>query len=69
MESAFKTIREISSELKRLQLPKRPELILSKLAVAMYVGDNQTMTSEAAVLGTCAFELFKKQKEALQFGN
>jgi uncharacterized protein len=39
------------------RLPDRPELIHSVLAFAkMYVGESQTMTSEAAVLGTPALK-------------
>lgn len=48
---------EIDPEFKHLLLPDRPELMHSILAfVTMYVGESQTMTSEAAVLGTPALK-------------
>lgn len=46
------TERETEPELKRYQLPVSPEKIHSLMAYAtMFIGDSQTMTSEAAVLG------------------
>ena len=49
------TEREIEPELKKYQLPVSPEKIHSLLYYAtMLIGDSQTMTSEAAVLGTPA---------------
>lgn len=46
------TEREIESELKQYQLKVSPEKIHSLMAFAtMFLGDSQTMTSEAAVLG------------------
>lgn len=47
------TEREIEPELKKYQLPVSPEKIHSLMYYAtMFLGDSQTMTSEAAVLGT-----------------
>lgn len=47
----------IEPEFESLKLPHRPELMHSFLAYAkMYVGESQTMTSEAAVLGTPALK-------------
>ncbi len=52
------TEREIEPELKEFQLPVSPEKIHSLLYFAtMFIGDSQTMTSEAAVLGTPAIRL------------
>lgn len=49
------TEREIEPELKKYQLSVSPEKIHSLLYYAtMFIGDSQTMTSEAAVLGTPA---------------
>jgi len=49
------TEREIEPELKKYQLSISPEKIHSLLYYAtMFIGDSQTMTSEAAVLGTPA---------------
>ncbi len=49
------TERNIDEEFKRYQLPVPPEKIHSLMYYAtMLVGDSQTMTSEAAVLGTPA---------------
>ena len=49
------TERDIEPELKKYQMPISPEKIHSLLYYAtMLVGDSQTMTSEAAVLGTPA---------------
>ena len=49
------TEREIEPELKEYQLKISPEKIHSLLAYAkMFIGDSQTMTSEASVLGTPA---------------
>lgn len=46
------TERNIEPELKRYQLPVSPERIHSLLAFStMFLGDSQTMTSEAAILG------------------
>ncbi len=48
---------EVEPEFESYKLPDRPELIHSILAFAkMYVGESQTMTSEAAVLGTPALK-------------
>jgi uncharacterized protein len=48
---------EIEPDFADLKLPTPPELIHSVLAfAAMYVGESQTMTSEAAVLGTPALK-------------
>jgi uncharacterized protein len=48
---------KVDPEFKNYQLPNRPELMHSILAFAkMYVGESQTMTSEAAVLGTPALK-------------
>jgi len=50
------TEREVEDELKDYQLKISPEKIHHLLYFAtMFVGDSQTMTSEAAVLGTPAF--------------
>lgn len=47
----------IDPEFESFKLPDRPELMHSFLAFAkMYVGESQTMTSEAAVLGTPALK-------------
>jgi hypothetical protein len=47
------TEREIDPELKKYQYPISPEKMHSVLYYAkMFIGDSQTMTSEAAVLGT-----------------
>jgi hypothetical protein len=47
----------VDKEFKSLVLPLKPELIHSALALStMYVGESQTMTSEAAVLGTPSFK-------------
>lgn len=52
------TEREIEAELKEFQMPVAPEKIHSLLYYAtMFVGDSQTMTSEAALLGTPAVKL------------
>lgn len=52
------TERQIEPELKPYQLPVSPEKIHSLLYYAtMFIGDSQTMTSEAAVLGTPAIRL------------
>ena len=49
--------RDLEPELKKYQLIVSPEKIHSVLYYATaYVGDSQTMTSEAAVLGTPAFK-------------
>jgi len=51
------TEKEIDPEFKRYQLKVSPEKIHSLLYYAkMFVGDSQTMTSEAAVLGTPAIK-------------
>ena len=51
------TEREIEPELKRYQIRIPPEMIHSALYFAtMFVGDSQTMTSEAAILGTPALK-------------
>jgi predicted glycosyltransferase len=48
---------DIDPEFQNLLLPNRPELMHSILAyTALYVGESQTMTSEAAVLGTPALK-------------
>jgi predicted glycosyltransferase len=48
---------EIDPEFQSYSLPDRPEWMHSILAFAtMYVGESQTMTSEAAVLGTPALK-------------
>lgn len=48
---------EIDKEFQPYSLPDRPEQMHSILAFAkMYVGESQTMTSEAAVLGTPALK-------------
>ncbi len=48
---------DVDAEFKDLLLPDRPELMHSILAFAtLYVGESQTMTSEAAVLGTPALK-------------
>jgi uncharacterized protein len=48
---------EIEPEFNSYKLPSRPEMMHSILAFAkMYVGESQTMTSEAAVLGTPALK-------------
>jgi hypothetical protein len=48
---------QIEPEFNAYKLPNRPELMHSFLAFAkMYVGESQTMTSEAAVLGTPALK-------------
>ncbi len=52
------TEREIEPELKQYQLLVSPEKIHSLLYYAtMFIGDSQTMSSEAAVLGTPAIRL------------
>ncbi len=52
------TEREMESELKEFQMSVAPEKIHSLLYYAtMFVGDSQTMTSEAALLGTPAVKL------------
>ena len=49
------TEREIEPELKKYQLPLSPEKTHSLMSYAsMFLGDSQTMTSEAAVLGVPA---------------
>ena len=51
------TERDIEPELKAYQLKVSPEKIHSLMAYAtMFLGDSQTMTSEAAVLGTPAIK-------------
>lgn len=51
------TEREIEPELKQYQLKVSPEKIHSLMAYAtMFLGDSQTMTSEAAILGTPALK-------------
>lgn len=48
---------DIDPEFEELQLPDKPELMHSILALTtMYIGESQTMTSEAAVLGTPAIK-------------
>jgi len=48
---------EVEPEFNSFKLPDRPELLHSILAYAkMYVGESQTMTSEAAVMGTPALK-------------
>ncbi len=48
---------EVEPEFNSFKLPDRPELLHSVLAYAkMYVGESQTMTSEAAVMGTPALK-------------
>ncbi|MEZ5146702.1 MAG: DUF354 domain-containing protein [Bacteroidales bacterium] len=48
---------EVDPEFRPMLLPDRPELMHSFLAYAtLYVGESQTMTSEAAVLGTPALK-------------
>ncbi len=52
------TEREIEPELKQYQLPVSPEKAHSLMYYAtMFLGDSQTMTSEAAVLGTPAIRM------------
>lgn len=52
------TEREIEAELKEFQMPVAPEKIHTLLYYAtMFIGDSQTMTSEAALLGTPAVKL------------
>lgn len=52
------TEREIEPELKPYQLPISPEKIHSLLYYAsLFIGDSQTMTTEAALLGTPAVKL------------
>lgn len=52
------TEREIESDLKQYQLPVSPEKAHSLMYYAtMFLGDSQTMTSEAAVLGTPAIRM------------
>lgn len=52
------TEREIDPALKRYQLPVSPEKIHSLMYYAtLFIGDSQTMTSEAALLGTPAVKL------------
>lgn len=51
------TEREIEPELKEYQLPISPEKIHSLMAHAyVFLGDSQTMTTEAAILGTPALK-------------
>ncbi len=51
------TEREINSEFKKWQLRLKPERIHHLMYYAkMFVGDSQTMTSEAAILGTPALK-------------
>ena len=51
------TEREIGSEFKKWQLTLKPERIHHLMYYAnMFVGDSQTMTSEAAILGTPALK-------------
>ncbi|HDL01195.1 MAG TPA: DUF354 domain-containing protein, partial [candidate division Zixibacteria bacterium] len=51
------TEREIESEFQRYQIRIKPHEIHSFLYYAeMFIGDSQTMTSEAAILGTPAFK-------------
>ncbi|MCB2219457.1 MAG: DUF354 domain-containing protein [Bacteroidetes bacterium] len=48
---------EVDPEFRPMLLPDRPELMHSILAyTTLYVGESQTMTSEAAVLGTPALK-------------
>ena len=52
------TEREIEAELRAYQLPVSPEKIHTLLYYAtLFVGDSQTMTTEAALLGTPALKL------------
>jgi uncharacterized protein len=52
------TERDIEPELKAYQLPVAPEKIHSLMAFAtLFIGDSQTMISEAALLGTPAVKL------------
>ncbi|MFC2110897.1 DUF354 domain-containing protein [Bacteroidota bacterium] len=52
------TEREIEPELKKYQIPVSPEKAHSLIFFAtMFLGDSQTMTSEAAVLGTPAIRM------------
>jgi uncharacterized protein len=52
------TERDIEPELKKYQLPVSPEKTHSLMSYAtMFLGDSQTMTSEAAVLGTPAIRM------------
>ncbi|MBD2752589.1 DUF354 domain-containing protein [Spirosoma validum] len=52
------TERSIDPELKKYQVPVSPEKIHSLMYYAsLFIGDSQTMTSEAALLGTPAIKL------------